>query len=88
MFPTENLPLNVQFIHENFLDGLSYPDNFFDYIHQRALGIAFTRVQWETFVIKELTRVLKPHGWVEFVEGDLEIRTKGQASQIFSKNCK
>ena len=88
MFPTENLPPNVQFLQGNFLDGLSYPDNFFDYIHQRALGVAFTTVQWETFVIKELTRVLKPCGWVEFVEADFETKSKGEATQRLVKACK
>jgi len=45
----------------------TYPDNFFDFIYQRLLGGGFTRIQWETFVFKELTRVLKPHGWINLV---------------------
>lgn len=84
MFPTENIPSNVFFIQANLLDGLQFPENFFDFIHQRCLFGAFTQEQWERITVPELSRVLKPTGWIEFVETDIEFVSKGPATRSIS----
>ncbi|RIB08452.1 S-adenosyl-L-methionine-dependent methyltransferase [Gigaspora rosea] len=68
-FPTQK-PRNAQFHIANILNGLPFDDNFFDYIHVRFMIMFFTQEEWETKVIVELFRVLKPNGYLEFVEGD------------------
>ncbi|CAG8690544.1 11912_t:CDS:2, partial [Racocetra fulgida] len=68
-FPTQK-PRNVQFHTANILDGLPFDDNFFDYVHIRALAMFFTQDDWESKVVYELFRVLKPNGYLEFVECD------------------
>ncbi|CAB4392165.1 S-adenosyl-L-methionine-dependent methyltransferase [Rhizophagus irregularis] len=69
IFPTEDRPQNAGFIECNVLYGLPFPSNTFDFIHQRLLHAAFTEEQWMK-VIKEIMRVLKPSGYVEFLELD------------------
>lgn len=81
MFPTNNIPRNVEFSQYNLLSGLSYPDNTFDFVHQRLLCPVFPQKQWESLVIPELTRITKPGGWIEFVEADDFIKTKGPTTQ-------
>ncbi|ORY96372.1 S-adenosyl-L-methionine-dependent methyltransferase [Syncephalastrum racemosum] len=66
-FPGQIKPQNCNFQIANLLDGLPFPDNYFDYIHQRLMVIALTREGWEK-TLKELMRVLKPGGWIEFKE--------------------
>ena len=62
--PSQVKPDNFTFIQANILDGLPFEDNTFDYVFQRLLSAAITRDKWP-FVINELTRVLKPGGYLE-----------------------
>ena len=62
--PSQVKPDNFTFIQANILDGLPFEDNTFDYVFQRLLFAAITRDKWP-FVINELTRVLKPGGYLE-----------------------
>ncbi|CAG8460179.1 7606_t:CDS:2 [Acaulospora colombiana] len=43
---------------------------------------AFTEEEWCNKVIKELTRVLKPNGWLEIMEGDLVFNPEGPTGKI------
>ncbi|CAI2178433.1 16375_t:CDS:2 [Funneliformis geosporum] len=67
IFPTENKPRNAGFIECNVLEGLPFPSNTFDFVHQKFLYAAFSEKQWLQ-VIKEIARVLKPSGYAEFME--------------------
>ncbi|CAG8460943.1 2141_t:CDS:2 [Acaulospora morrowiae] len=43
---------------------------------------AFTEEEWSNEVIKELTRVLKPGGWLEIMEGDMMFYPEGPKGKI------
>lgn len=65
---------NVSFSLENVVDGLSIPDNSFDYIQTRTYGNTLTRDQWP-IVLKEIYRILKPGGCVGFLEYESRVNT-------------
>ncbi|RHZ84507.1 hypothetical protein Glove_80g40 [Diversispora epigaea] len=65
--PSEIKPQNVSFVKANLLNGLPFENNTFDYIFQRFLVTAIPKDSWAD-VINELTRVLKPGGYLELVE--------------------
>ncbi|KAI8981494.1 S-adenosyl-L-methionine-dependent methyltransferase [Pilobolus umbonatus] len=67
VFPTDFSATNVKFELGNVLKGLKYADNTFDYVNIRLLIIALKKNEWE-IVIKEVYRLLKPGGFVQWVE--------------------
>ncbi|KAJ1567892.1 hypothetical protein HK096_008288 [Nowakowskiella sp. JEL0078] len=75
----EVLP-NTYFVEGNVLEGLPYPDNYFDGVFQRYLGLAYPKDKWE-IAIKELYRVTKPGGFVECVEPDGKFERLGPNSK-------
>src|SRR4051794_33799253 len=77
MFPKSTFPNNIKFVQQDFLEGLPYEDNTFDFIHMRLLICDFTESQWETFVYRELARLLKPGGWLEISDPEVEIMNTG-----------
>ncbi|CAJ0851950.1 7150_t:CDS:2 [Entrophospora sp. SA101] len=74
---TETRPSNVEFIKCNFLQGLPFEDNTFDFVLMRFKILEFTEHQWESFVVKELVRVLKSNGWLELMEPNIELCNMG-----------
>ncbi|KAI7894695.1 uncharacterized protein EV154DRAFT_497583 [Mucor mucedo] len=50
---------------------LPFPDNSIDYIYQRDINWGLTGQTWQP-LLHEYQRILKPGGWIEFVEPDLE----------------
>jgi ubiquinone/menaquinone biosynthesis C-methylase UbiE len=60
-------PSNYSFTAGNILEGLPFPDQSFDFVHQRLLFSAIPRDRWPG-VIQELVRVTRPGGWVELAE--------------------
>ncbi|KAI8352472.1 S-adenosyl-L-methionine-dependent methyltransferase [Choanephora cucurbitarum] len=71
VFPENIKPANVEFAIGNIGNRIPYPDNTFDYIHQRLLVFGMTYDDWENG-LKELYRVLKPGGYIELAEPDLQ----------------
>ncbi|KAF9346904.1 hypothetical protein BGX34_003545 [Mortierella sp. NVP85] len=69
IFPATIKPSNCHFQLCNILDGLPFPDNYFDFIYQRLLVYALTPAQRKQ-VNAELLRVLKPEGYLQLVESD------------------
>lgn len=63
-------PDNFTFIQGNMLEGLPFPDNSFDFVHQRLLIAALPTSQWLRQT-QEMLRITRPGGWIELVEGDL-----------------
>ncbi|GCE22387.1 class I SAM-dependent methyltransferase [Dictyobacter kobayashii] len=49
---------NYRFIASNILSGLPFPDQSFDFVHQRLLVAGIPAKQWP-FVISEITRVTR-----------------------------
>ncbi|RHZ83329.1 hypothetical protein Glove_97g96 [Diversispora epigaea] len=65
--PSEIKPKKVNFVIANVLDKLPFENDTFDYIFQRFLVSVIPKDSWPD-VINELTRVLKPGGYLELVE--------------------
>lgn len=61
------IPANCAFTVGNILEGLSFPDASFDFVHMRLLLFAIPEARWPD-VTRELARVTRPGGWVELVE--------------------
>jgi ubiquinone/menaquinone biosynthesis C-methylase UbiE len=60
-------PPNYAFVPGNLLEGLPFPDRSFDFVHMRLLFTAIPHDRWR-YVVSELVRVTRPHGWVELVD--------------------
>ncbi|CAO3615219.1 unnamed protein product [Mucor fragilis] len=63
-------PDNCEFQVANIAEHIPYPDNTFDYIHQRLLVMGLTHENWDN-TLKEMFRVLKPGGYIELHEPNL-----------------
>jgi SAM-dependent methyltransferase len=73
-------PENYRFVKSNLLDGLPFPDDRFEFVHQRLLGSGVPLKSWDT-VVEDLVRVARPGGWIELVEGRWEIEPAGPATK-------
>ncbi|CAB4474663.1 uncharacterized protein OCT59_020270 [Rhizophagus irregularis] len=67
IFPNEIKPSNLNFMKADMFDGLPFPDNEFDFVHQGTMAFIIKADQW-TFIISEMIRVTKPGGFVEIHE--------------------
>ncbi|KAF9205406.1 hypothetical protein BGZ49_004087 [Haplosporangium sp. Z 27] len=84
IFPAEIKPSNCHFQLCNILDGLPFPDNYFDFIYQRLLVYALTPTQRKQ-VYAELQRVLKPEGYLQLVESDGIVYNAGPEMEKINK---
>ncbi|KAI8800258.1 S-adenosyl-L-methionine-dependent methyltransferase [Cladochytrium replicatum] len=66
-----NVKLN--FIQGDILKELPFPDNSFDYVHQRFFAFSIPANCWP-HVISELHRVVKPGGWIDIMEQEPVLR--------------
>ncbi len=66
-FVQEKRPENYTFVPGNILNGLSFADGSFDFVHMRLLIFAIPEAVWPK-VVSELIRVTRPGGWIELVE--------------------
>jgi ubiquinone/menaquinone biosynthesis C-methylase UbiE len=64
---TTMFPANCQFQIGNVLEGLSFEDAAFDFVHQRLLLFAVPLLSWQQLV-NELVRVTRRGGWIELTE--------------------
>jgi ubiquinone/menaquinone biosynthesis C-methylase UbiE len=64
----ERFPSNYAFVQGDILRGLPFAEQSFDFVHQRLLYAAIPQARWQ-WVVYELSRVTRPGGWVELVEG-------------------
>ncbi|RUS21236.1 S-adenosyl-L-methionine-dependent methyltransferase [Endogone sp. FLAS-F59071] len=77
-------PSNCSFVQADIVKGLQFPDNTFDYVHQRFSGFSYTQANWVN-VVAELIRVTKPGGWIELCELESEMQRKGPCTEYISK---
>ncbi|KAG0311560.1 hypothetical protein BGZ99_010080 [Dissophora globulifera] len=84
IFPTEIKPSNCHFQLCNILDGLPFPDNYFDFIYQRLLVYALTPAQRRQVYI-ELQRILKPEGFLQLVESDGIVYNPGPETEMINQ---
>ena len=60
-------PANYRFTQANVLKPLPFPNNTFDYIHQRLMLLSIPPDSWP-YVLREMVRVAQVGSWVELVE--------------------
>jgi ubiquinone/menaquinone biosynthesis C-methylase UbiE len=74
------LPSTCLFSYADILQGLPFPDQQFDYTHQRLLVLAIPAPRWPE-VIQELVRVTRSHGWIELLEVGTTVHNAGPATE-------
>ncbi|KAJ3123677.1 hypothetical protein HK098_001709 [Nowakowskiella sp. JEL0407] len=67
---------NMTLVEGNVLERLPFEDNTFDGVYMRLMIVALTTNQWVT-AIKECMRVLKPGGYLELTEPDMDAMNVG-----------
>ncbi|CAG8541244.1 10095_t:CDS:2 [Ambispora gerdemannii] len=85
VYPSEVKPPKATFYEYNVLKRLpTIPDNTADYVHMRSMNAAFTEIEWTEVVLPELIRVLKPGGWIELCELDMQFCNPGPSGKRLS----
>ncbi|KAG2197520.1 hypothetical protein INT47_007129 [Mucor saturninus] len=84
IYPKEIKPTNCAFYQCNILNPLPFEDNTFDYVFMRFMGQGVESDKWSN-ILAELIRILKPNGWIEWVEGDVEIHRPGPSTHEFNE---
>ncbi|KAK7048448.1 Methyltransf-25 domain-containing protein [Favolaschia claudopus] len=67
---TSELSSRITWVQANFLEGLPFPNEEFDYVHIKRIALGVPEDQWDT-LFEEIARVLKPGGAFELIEEDL-----------------
>lgn len=74
------LPPTCLFTQANILHGLPFPDQQFNFTHQRLLVAAIPAAYWPK-TVQELVRVTRPGGWIELLEIGNTIQNAGPATK-------
>lgn len=77
--PKPGAPDTYRAVRGNLLQGLPFADSSFDFVHQRLMMLAVPMRAWRG-VVDELVRALRPGGWLELVEGNVEYESSGPAT--------
>ncbi|KAI8342782.1 S-adenosyl-L-methionine-dependent methyltransferase [Chlamydoabsidia padenii] len=80
MYPTTIKPGNANFQQHDILKlSLPFDDESFDFIYMRQMMTSLTKSQLVRF-LTEITRVLKPNGYLEIVDVECQIQRAGPAT--------
>ncbi|KAG2009833.1 hypothetical protein CC2G_012717 [Coprinopsis cinerea AmutBmut pab1-1] len=60
----------ITWVQANFLDGLPFPNDEFDFVHIKRIALGVPEDKWDA-LFDEISRVMKPGGALEMVEEDL-----------------
>ncbi|CAJ0643473.1 2770_t:CDS:2 [Entrophospora sp. SA101] len=86
LFP-DSKPNNVEFMTHKCYSSLPFEDDTFDFVHFRFRTICYTIERWENFVIKELVRILKPGGYLEIYDAEINCNNMSPLhSEFYSRN--
>ncbi|KXN82864.1 hypothetical protein AN958_02138 [Leucoagaricus sp. SymC.cos] len=80
-----DLKERVHWVHQNFLEGLPFEEEKFDYIHIKRVGLGVPENKWDA-LFEECKRVLKPGGAFELIEEDLFFPGKPKDSHDLPSN--
>ncbi|KAF8907313.1 hypothetical protein CPB84DRAFT_302751 [Gymnopilus junonius] len=64
------LARRIEWLHGNFLDGLPFESDYFDFVRIAGLGLAIPEDEWQT-LLEEVHRVMRPGAVLEIIEEDL-----------------
>ncbi|RDB17885.1 hypothetical protein Hypma_000730 [Hypsizygus marmoreus] len=67
---SSDLAARITWVHSNFLDGLPFPNDEFDFVHVKRIALGVPEDKWDS-LFEEITRVMKPGGAFEMLEEDL-----------------
>ncbi|CAG8623217.1 12852_t:CDS:2 [Ambispora leptoticha] len=67
---------NINFVQSDALEFLPFENNYFDYVRISNMSMCFPENEWGK-LLNEMARVLKPGGYVEIEEPDLELYNRG-----------
>ncbi|KAI8339808.1 hypothetical protein EDC96DRAFT_423032, partial [Choanephora cucurbitarum] len=66
--PPQQGPDNLKFsLHNILTEPLPYVSNTFDYVQQSITALAYRAEDWPN-IVKELSRVTKPGGYIQLIE--------------------
>ncbi|KAF5369539.1 hypothetical protein D9758_002781 [Tetrapyrgos nigripes] len=65
-----DLARRVTWHQGNFLEGLPFPNEEFDFVHIKRIGMGVPEDKWD-YLFEEITRVMKPGAAFEMIEEDL-----------------
>ncbi|RHZ76871.1 hypothetical protein Glove_187g97 [Diversispora epigaea] len=77
-------PSNVTIEYNDLLTTLPFDDNSFDFVFMRFLAYEITEERFEKNVIPELVRVLKPNGYLEVMDINIQGGNEGPVAQEFT----
>ncbi|CAK5284078.1 unnamed protein product [Mycena citricolor] len=64
------LATRITWVQANFLEGLPFPNDEFDFVHIKRIALGVPEDKWDS-LFEEIVRILKPGGAFEFIEEDL-----------------
>ncbi|KAI0081651.1 hypothetical protein K474DRAFT_1258092 [Panus rudis PR-1116 ss-1] len=67
---TPQLAARIDWVQANFLEGLPFQDEEFDYVHIKRIARGVPEDKWDS-LFEEILRVMKPGGALEIIEEDL-----------------
>ncbi|KAF8965139.1 hypothetical protein BDZ97DRAFT_1904235 [Flammula alnicola] len=65
-----DLASRITWVQYNFLDGLPFQNEEFDFVHIKRIALGVPEDKWD-YLFEEIARVMKPGGAFEMVEEDL-----------------
>ncbi|CAG8733530.1 15304_t:CDS:2, partial [Dentiscutata heterogama] len=71
IFPKEIKPGNLEFIQSDITNGIKFDNDHFDFVRMSLLAPFLQEDKWIR-VLRELIRVLKPGGYIEIIEHELQ----------------
>ncbi|TFK27645.1 hypothetical protein FA15DRAFT_145734 [Coprinopsis marcescibilis] len=67
---SSELASRITWVQANFLEGLPFPKDEFDFVHIKRIALGVPEDKWDA-LFDEISRVMKPGGALEMVEEDL-----------------
>lgn len=83
----DNKPSNLGFLEYNICDGLPFEEATFDFLFQRSMIISLSKPQWN-IMLNEFARTLKPGGWLELMELNINDISFTKTARKFQRACK
>ncbi|CAJ0633002.1 13473_t:CDS:10 [Entrophospora sp. SA101] len=83
LFPTEIKPTNVKFVKvDQLINRLPFEDNYFDFIRMSFVENILKQNEW-SIILEESLRILKPGGYLEYLEYETKIYDAGPKVTTF-----
>ncbi|KAJ6605681.1 hypothetical protein B0H10DRAFT_2076669 [Mycena sp. CBHHK59/15] len=67
---SSELSTRITWVQANFLEGLPFPNDEFDFVHIKRIALGVPEDKWDA-LFEEIVRVMKPGGAFELIEEDL-----------------